>query len=72
MNKKYKWVELSDQGLMVKPKELGPYYDKEDFNGHYGHFDSEAGAIEHAEKVRRNHPYSENELVLVTVYVFSA
>lgn len=41
---KYYWKELSDDGLLKEPPELGPYYDEVSLNHYGGGYDSEEEA----------------------------
>ena len=69
MEKRLYWKELTDDGLMKEPQNVGPYYNQESFNMWSGH-DSEESAVEHLEHLKRLHEYRVNgNFVLVTVYV---
>lgn len=68
MQKRYEWRELSEDGLLRKPPECGPRYDRETINGYYG-FSSEEEALEAYAAFKKAHKYGvPNELVLVTFY----
>lgn len=65
MKKRYEWRELTDDGLMKKPENAGPYYDKESVNK-YGGYASEEEAVAAYEAFRAAHKWGvASELVLV-------
>lgn len=66
--KKYYWKELTDDGLVKEPKELGPHYGKESLNDHGG-FDTEEQALAHLEEMARAYRfYMPSGLVLIAEY----
>ena len=68
MELKYKWKELTGDGLMKEPEDVGPYYSKESLNGWWG-FDTEEEAIKELERMKEAHKYSFNgDYVLVKIY----
>ena len=71
MIKKYEWRVLGDDGLLTKPKALGPYYDKVCFNKEGVGHDSEDEAIKNAKEIREKYPFCDAALVLVTVHYFN-
>lgn len=68
VKKTYFWKEVSSDGLLQEPEELGPHYAREPLNGRCG-YDSEEEAI--ARLVELNRLY-EGEvpwgLTLLTIY----
>jgi hypothetical protein len=71
IEKKYKWMEISQDGLMKEPEDLGPYYSTTSFNGYNG-FDTEEDALEQWKKLKKQEEFGvPHELVLVPVYKMS-
>lgn len=70
IKKRYEWRELTDDGLLRTPKEVGPHYGKDNVNYYHG-FDSEEDAIMAYEEFRKRHEWDFHELVLVTIYKHS-
>jgi len=69
MEKRLYWKELTDDGLMKEPQDVGPAYSPDSFNGWAG-YESEEGAVRHLECLKKKHNYAVNgNYVLVTVYV---
>ena len=69
MEKRLYWKELTDDGLMKEPKDVGPHYSPDSFNCWSGH-DSEELAIEHLEELKKAHKFVvSGNYVLITVYV---
>lgn len=66
---KYYWKELTSDGLLKEPKDLGPYYDTTTVN-FYGHgFDSEEEAVFRLRMLKVAHEYELiGDYVLVKVY----
>lgn len=73
MKKCYEWRKLTDQGLLVEPDELGPYYDRMNVNqldasGAHG-YKNEADALHALSKyLKELGDYAAEELVLITIY----
>ena len=64
----YTWRELSEDGLLKSPRDLGPYYDSENINGYYGTFDSKEKAEIAYLEFYKKHPYNcSNTMVLITL-----
>ena len=46
IKKRYYWKELSNDGLLKEPAELGPHYDRVPINGYDGGYVSEEEAVQ--------------------------
>lgn len=69
MKKRFYWKELTDDGLIKEPKDVGPHYNSDSFNMWSGH-ESEEAAVEHLEGLKKSHKYDVNgNYVLVVCYV---
>ncbi len=68
MKKRYEWRELSEDGLLRKPQEAGPRYDRESINMYYGFSTEEEAFAAYADFTRAHPNEVANELVLVTLY----
>jgi hypothetical protein len=68
MERRYEWRELTDDGLLKKPQDTGPYYDTDNVN-HYGGYQTEeqaiAGLKAYADRTRWG---STDDMVLVAIY----
>jgi len=68
MGFRYEWKELTEDGLLKEPKDVGPYYSRETLNG-YGGFETEDSAVEEYERFKKAHGWScSSELILVKIY----
>ena len=71
VTKKYKWMELSEGGLLREPKEQGPYYSKESLNEWDG-FETEEDAIAKWEEFKECYKFGvPHELILISFYNLS-
>jgi hypothetical protein len=69
MNYRYFWKELSEDGLLKEPKEVGFHYDSVPMNGYEGGFKTEQEAVDHFIELHKKHEWScPRELVLIKVY----
>jgi len=68
MEIKYIWMEVSTDGLLKLPKDVGPYYSTDNVNPAYGGYESESDAISALEEFHRVHKYECAELILVKKY----
>jgi len=67
LTKTYYWKELSSDGLLKEPKEVGAYYESESINNYYG-FASEEDAIIHLTKMCNKHEFCIPDVMLITEY----
>ena len=68
IEKTYYWKEITDDGLLKEPKDLGPHYSTDSLNG-YGGFDSEDEAIERLISMKKMYKYDiPSSLTLITEY----
>jgi len=68
MESKYKWKEITKDGLLKEPEEVGPYHDQESLNGWSG-FSNEEEAVKELQRMKDLHKYSFNEdYVLVKIF----
>lgn len=69
MQYKYIWRELTDDGLLKEPKDIGAYYEAESVNGYSGGFDTEQEAVDHFTMLSEKHGWAcPRELVLIKIY----
>lgn len=62
---KYKWMDLSADGLLKDPENVGPYYSQTNVNA-YGSFDTEEEAYAAFIEFKKLYGYScPSELILV-------
>ena len=61
----YEWREITCDGLLVKPKDVGPYYDTRNLNGYAGFFETEGEALDYFENFEDKY---RNDYVLVKVF----
>ena len=66
MSFKYRWKELSDDGLLKEPKKQGPHYMKDDLN-EWGGFDTEQKALNRLEEYKKEYNIY-GEYILVKIY----
>lgn len=73
MKTNFEWRELTEDGLLRKPTECGPHYDRDNVNGYEGSFTDEASAVLAFEAFFKKHSdryYScPRELVLVKFHI---
>lgn len=68
MKKKLYWKELTDDGLLKDPAELGPYYSKESISSWDG-FDSEDEAVKKLAEMKEAYKFDvRGNYILVTIY----
>ena len=67
VSKKYFWREISSDGLVKSPRDVGAYYNPDNVNKSSG-FDSELEAMDALEKFNKNYPYEAGDLTLITIY----
>lgn len=68
IKKKYYWKEVTDDGLLKEPKELGPHYCTESLNG-WGGFDAEEEAVERLFYISETYEFDvPANLTLITMY----
>ena len=66
MKLRYEWRELQN-GLLVEPRECGPYYNKDGINGE--EMDTKEKAIERYKKFKKQYEFEvAYELVLIEIY----
>lgn len=66
---KYYWKELTSDGLLKEPREVGPYYSQESLNAAGWGFDTEEEAVERLTYVKSIHQWDfSGDYVLVKVY----
>lgn len=64
----YEWRELTPDGLLKTPEDVGPYYSTSSFNPWGGH-DTKEQAVERLDELKRLSSWDvTGEYVLVTVY----
>ena len=66
LKSKFRWKELSEDGLLKDPKEYGPYYSRSGLNS-YG-YDSKEEALE--DLLNNKEGYKYDELVLIETVSF--
>lgn len=69
MNKRYQWFEISEDGLLRLPKDVGPYWDSDNINGKYDAYKTEEAALAGADAFIKRQtyvPYA--RLVLMAVF----
>lgn len=65
---RYEWRELTPEGLLIKPKDVGPHYSSENINGYDG-FTNKEEAVEAYKSFRQKYNWdTPRELVLVESY----
>lgn len=68
INSKLYWKELTSDGLLKEPKDLGPYYSTDSINQYDG-FDTEDEAIKRLNKMVEIHKWDiPPKLILIRVY----
>ena len=66
MKTRFEWRELTEDGLLKRPKECGPYYDIDQLKNDYA---TEEEAIDdYREFLNRNPFYAPYEMVLLKLY----
>ncbi len=69
MNFRYFWKELSEDGLLKEPKDVGHHYDNIPMNSYDYGFKTEQEAVDHFTQLNKEHEWScPRELVLIKVY----
>ena len=65
----YKWKELTSDGLLREPEQVGPHYDRESVNGYSGSFDTKEEALEHWKYLKKSDSWGvPSSLVLIEEY----
>jgi len=67
---RYEWRELTPDGLLKEPSEVGPHYDRESVNGYAGNYTSRESAETAPNQFAIRHDWH-GELVLVEFHVVS-
>jgi len=68
MEKRYEWRELTDNGLLIAPKDCGPYYDRDE-SLRIGSWDTEEEAVAAYSDFLKRHEFGANhELVMVCIW----
>ena len=69
MNYRYLWKELSQDGLLREPNEVGEYYNNEPVNGYSNGFKTEQAAIDYLISINIRHDWScPRALTLIKVF----
>jgi hypothetical protein len=50
----YYWKELTEDGLLKEPADIGPYYNEDSFNGWYG-FVTKEEALKRLDEIFKEH-----------------
>jgi hypothetical protein len=69
MSYKYFWKNLTSDGLLKEPEDVGYSYNKIPINGYSGGFDTEEQAIDYFITLAIEHRSCINQLVLIKTYV---
>ncbi len=70
---KYKWMDISSDGLLKEPEDVGAYYESASVNGFDGCFDTKEEAVQRIKELRERYESSRYELtgfILVEKYWF--
>lgn len=71
IQKTYRWKEITEDGLVKNPKDLGPSYSSDNLNAYGNDYESKDKAYNQLEKMTKMYPYEiPSNLTLITFYEY--
>ena len=71
IQKTYRWKEISEDGLLKDPRDLGLSYSSDNLNAYGNSFDSKEEAYKKLEEMTRMYEYEiPSDLTLITLYKY--